>query len=115
MEKLVTFFVLLAIAFSTVQGAPHEEAHHDREEEHLEYLHDREFHLWLYEYYDGGKEHWADIYHTWRKNADYVKEHNSLGHLSYKLSLNKFAHMVSIILLYFSRKFHTCTYIPILG
>ena len=95
MDKIAVFFVLVVVAFSNVQSLPQDHDHHVVHGDDLEYLHDREFHLWLYEYYEGDKEHWAEIYPTWKKNAEFVKEHNSLGHLSYRLSLNKFAHLVS--------------------
>ena len=62
----------------------------------LEYLHDWEFHMWLYEYYKGDSSSYAEIYPMWKKNAEFVKEHNSLGQLSYKLSLNKFARLVRL-------------------
>lgn len=95
MEKLVILFVLVTVAFSNVQSLNHDQ--HVHEEDTQEYLHDREFHMWIYEYYEGGKEHWGEMYPMWKKNAEFVKEHNSLGHLSYKLSLNKFAHLVSTL------------------
>ena len=58
-----------------------------------DYLRDEEFQLWVSQHYDGRSD-LDDIYPTWRKNADFVKHQNSL-HLSYSLSVNKFAHLVS--------------------
>lgn len=37
----------------------------------------------------------SEIYPVWRRNAEFVDYKNSLG-LSYSLSLNQFAHLVSI-------------------
>ena len=68
MEKLTIFFVLVAVAYSNVQSLPQD--HHMVPEEDLEYLHDREFQLWLYEYYEGDREHWAEMYPTWKKNTE---------------------------------------------
>ena len=59
-----------------------------------DYQEDVEFQQWVSQYYrDGGSL--AEIYPTWRRNADFVKHHNSLG-LSYTLTVNKFAHLVSV-------------------
>eukprot|EP00731_Ephydatia_muelleri_P029307 Em0020g951a len=47
--------------------------------------------LWLEKYYDGGNDP-GKMYPSWRKNADFVNQHNAEGH-SYTVSLNKFAHL----------------------
>jgi len=61
----------------------------------LSYREDEEFLRWCTEFYDSEDDNdLARIYPTWRENADYVQRQNSLG-LSYTLSLNKFAHLVS--------------------
>ena len=81
--KCATILLLLAVACSTFQKG-----------EGLGYLQDDEFQTWVSQYY-GGSENLAEIYPTWRRNADFVKHHNMLG-LSYTLSVNKFAHLVSL-------------------
>ena len=81
--KCATLLLLLAVACSTFQKG-----------EGLDYLQDDEFQAWVSQYY-GGSENLAEIYPTWRRNADFVKHHNMLG-LSYTLSVNKFAHLVSL-------------------
>ena len=58
----------------------------------LGYAEDVEFLQWSSLYYRG-KEGLADIYPVWRRNAEFVREHNSLG-LSYSVEMNKFGHMV---------------------
>ena len=58
-----------------------------------DFLSDEEFQLWVSEHYDGRID-LEEVYPTWRKNADFVKQHNSLQ-LSYSLSMNKFGHLVS--------------------
>ena len=59
------------------------------------YQEDGEFSQWLSQHHGQGDNlQLEDIYPTWRKNADLVEHHNSLG-LSYSLALNKFAHLVS--------------------
>jgi cathepsin L len=50
-----------------------------------------EFHNWAAEYIPEVKEP-DHHYHQWKKNKDYIKHHNSLGH-HYKLKLNQFSHM----------------------
>ena len=80
--KHATIHLLLALACSTFQ-----------EGEGLDYLQDDEFIEWVSKYYKDG-ENLAEVYPTWRSNADFVKHHNSLG-LTYTLSVNKFAHLVS--------------------
>ena len=61
----------------------------------LSYGEDEEFLRWCADFYDSEDDNdLARIYPTWRENADYVQRQNSLG-LSYTLSLNKFAHLVS--------------------
>ena len=62
--------------------------------EGLGYAEDVEFLQWSSLYYRG-KEGLEDIYPVWRKNAEFVREHNSLG-LSYSVEMNKFGHMVVI-------------------
>ena len=61
----------------------------------LDYRNDSEFMLWLEKYYDGGNDP-GKMYPSWRKNADFVNQHNAEGH-SYTVSLNKFAHLVSAV------------------
>ena len=80
--KCAILLMLLAVAWSTFQ-----------EGEGLDYLQDEEFQAWVSQYYGDG-ENLAEIYPTWRRNADFVKHQNTLG-LSYTLSVNKFAHLVS--------------------
>ena len=60
--------------------------------ESLGYAEDVEFLQWSSLYYRG-KEGLEDIYPVWRRNAEFVREHNSLG-LSYSVEMNKFGHMV---------------------
>ena len=61
----------------------------------VNYREDEDFLRWCAEFYDSEDDNdLARIYPTWRENADYVQRQNSLG-LSYTLSLNKFAHLVS--------------------
>lgn len=81
--KCAIVLLLLAVACSSSQ-----------EGEGLDYLQDEEFQSWISQYYRGG-ENLAEIYPTWRRNADFVKHQNTLG-LSYILSVNKFAHLVSL-------------------
>ena len=81
--KLAIIHLLLAVACSTFQAG-----------EGLDYLKDEEFQEWISNYYGDG-ENLAEIYPTWRRNADFVKHQNALG-LSYTLSVNKFAHLVSM-------------------
>ena len=59
----------------------------------LDYLKDDEFHQWVSKYHKDG-ENLAEIYPTWRRNADFVKQHNSQDH-SFTVAVNKFAHLVS--------------------
>ena len=59
-----------------------------------QYLKDDEFLAWVNQYNRGGDD-LEEIYPIWRRNADFVNEHNSLGY-SYTLALNKFAHLVSV-------------------
>ena len=56
------------------------------------YWEDEEFLQWSSRYQPEGNL--ADIYPTWRKNADFVTRHNAQG-LSYTLGMNKFGHLVS--------------------
>ena len=58
-----------------------------------DFLSDKEFQAWVSRHYDGRID-LEEVYPTWRKNADFVKQHNSLQS-SYSLSVNKFAHLVS--------------------
>ena len=80
--KCAILLMLLAVACNTFQ-----------EGEGLDYLQDEEFRAWVSQYYGDG-ENLAEIYPTWRRNADFVKHQNTLG-LPYALSVNKFAHLVS--------------------
>lgn len=81
--KCAIVLLLLAVTCSSSQ-----------EGKGLDYLQDEEFQSWISQYYRGG-ENLAEIYPTWRRNADFVKHQNTLG-LSYTLSVNKFAHLVSL-------------------
>ena len=81
--KHAIIYLLLAVACSTFQ-----------EGEGLDYLQDEEFQEWVSQFYQDGKN-LAQIYPTWRRNADFVRHQNTLG-LSYTLSVNKFAHLVSV-------------------
>ena len=93
-DKLAVLFVLVAaVTLSGVDGLPRKDLHR----EDRDYMLDREFRMWVYEHHHGhmDMEHWAKFYRTWRRNADFVKEHNAFD-FSFKLSLNKFAHMVSV-------------------
>ena len=58
----------------------------------VDYSNDGEFKHWVSQYYNG--DDLEKIYPTWRRNADFVKYHNSLG-LSYTVTMNKFTHLVS--------------------
>ena len=78
-ESMLLSVLTAVICSSTVQG--------------LHYSKDEEFHEWVSQYY-GDRDDLAEIYSTWRKNADFVKEHNSLG-LSYTVAVNQFTHLVS--------------------
>ena len=61
----------------------------------LNYNQDETFLQWCAEFCESQTEEYLTrIYPVWKKNADYIEEQNSLG-LSYTLSLNKFAHLVS--------------------
>lgn len=61
----------------------------------LKYEDDQTFLEWCAEFCElQTEEYLARIYPTWKTNADYVEQQNSLG-LSHTLSLNKFAHLVS--------------------
>ena len=64
----------------------------------LDYQNDHEFMHWLSRYHDIRSDP-GKIYPSWKKNAEFVKQHNAEGH-SYTLSLNKFAHLVSAVLCY---------------
>ena len=78
---LLTTVCLAFLALDGAYGRPH--------------LRDEAFLQWGARYL-GGTENdveLAEVYATWRDNAAFVERHNSRG-LSYKLSLNKFAHMV---------------------
>ena len=77
-QGLAAVLLLVAVCSTGVQGVSYQE--------------DKEFNQWLSQQRDNLQL--EDIYPTWRKNADLVKHHNSLG-LSYTLALNKFAHLVS--------------------
>ena len=86
--RFAFFTVLLAIAASTASVA----------EEMVDslqdlYLKDDEYLQWVSKFYKDGAS-LAEIYPTWRKNADFVKHHNSLQDLSYTVSLNQYAHLV---------------------
>ena len=59
----------------------------------LDHLKDDEFRQWVSKYHKDG-ENLAEIYPTWRRNADFVKRHNSQDH-SFTVAVNKFAHLVS--------------------
>ena len=59
----------------------------------MDYLKDKEFQEWVSKYKKGG-ENLAEIYPTWRRNADFVKRHNVQDH-SFTVAVNKFAHLVS--------------------
>ena len=58
------------------------------------YSEDAAFLQWSAQYFHGSSEDLARVYPTWKKNAEFVEQQNSLG-LSYRVSLNKFAHLVS--------------------
>ena len=63
----------------------------------LSYRDDEHFLSWCSEFCESEEDGYrARIYPTWRENADYVQKHNALG-LSYSLSLNRFAHLVSLL------------------
>lgn len=62
----------------------------------VDYSNDGEFKQWVSQYYNG--DDLEKIYPTWRRNADFVKYHNSLD-LSYTVAMNKFTHLVSNLLL----------------
>jgi hypothetical protein len=65
----------------------------------LNYRQDESFLSWCAEFCElESDEYLSRIYPTWKQNADYVAEQNSLG-LPYSLTLNKFAHLVKITLL----------------
>ena len=81
--KCAIVLLLLAVACSSSQ-----------EGERLDYLLDEEFQSWISQY-SRDDENLAEIYPTWRRNADFVKHQSTLG-LSYTLSVNKFAHLVSL-------------------
>ena len=59
-----------------------------------DYVKDEEFHQWVSKFYKDG-ENLAEVYPIWRRNADFVKHHNSLQGLSYTVSLNQYAHLVN--------------------
>ena len=59
--------------------------------EGLSYRDDVEFLQWSSVHVEGTKD-LAEIYPMWRKNAEFVREQNSL--LSYNLAMNKFGHLV---------------------
>ena len=69
----------------------------------LDYQNDHEFMHWLSRYHDIRSDP-SKIYPSWKKNAEFVKQHNAEGH-SYTLSLNKFAHLVSAVLCYLAKSF----------
>ena len=58
----------------------------------LDYSSDEEFKQWVSQHYNG--DNLEEIYPTWRRNADFVKHHISLG-LSHTFAVNKLAHLVS--------------------
>ena len=60
---------------------------------HGDYQNDREFMQWLSTYHYGESDP-GKMYSSWKKNAEFIKQHNAGGH-SYTLSLNQFAHLVS--------------------
>lgn len=63
-----------------------------------EFREDQQFLEWCSQYMRGESDAYlAEIYPTWRENADFVQHHNSLG-LSYTLSMNQFGHLVIISL-----------------
>ena len=63
----------------------------------LSYRDDEHFLSWCAKFCGSEEDEYrARIYPTWRENADYVQKHNALG-LSYSLSLNGFAHLVSLL------------------
>lgn len=63
-----------------------------------DFKHDSQFLEWCSQYFKGQTdEQLAEIYPTWRENADFVQHHNSLR-LSYTLSMNHFGHLVIILL-----------------
>lgn len=80
--KMNYVILLLAVICSIAIGAP----------ESLDHTDDGEFMQWVSRYYDG--DDLERIYPTWRRNADFVKHHNSLS-LSYTVAMNKFVHLVS--------------------
>lgn len=85
-QRVATALLLVAVCSTGVQGVSYQE--------------DEEFNRWLSQHHGQGDNlQLEDIYHTWRKNADLVEHHNSLG-LSYSLALNKFAHLVSTTISY---------------
>ena len=86
--KHAVICLLLAVVCSTFQ-----------EGEGPDHLQDGEFLEWVSQYHGDG-DNLAQIYPTWRRNADFVKHQNTLG-LSYTLSVNKFAHLVSVDDTYF--------------
>ena len=59
------------------------------------YLQDERFLRWSETHLKAGSANLAEIYPTWRRNAEFVNRQNALG-LSYTVSLNAFAHMVSV-------------------
>ena len=79
--NLFLISVLVAVISTTVLA-----------EKGLDYQKDEDFQQWVSKYNKYGED-LAEIYPTWRRNADFVKHHNSLG-LSHTVSLNEFAHLV---------------------
>lgn len=60
----------------------------------LSYANDDEFQQWVLQYFTGASaDDLEEIYPIWRKNAEFVKYHNSLG-LTYTLGMNKYSHLV---------------------
>ena len=61
----------------------------------LDYAKDAAFQSWCMQFCEKtNPDYLSRIYPTWRRNADYVAQQNRLE-LSYSVSLNRFAHLVS--------------------
>ena len=91
MRALPASSVLFALCMCLVPFAQVQE-----DDSLLNYRQDEPFLRWCAQYCESeSNEYRARIYPTWKKNAEYVAEQNSLG-LPYSLALNKFAHLVRI-------------------
>lgn len=58
----------------------------------FDYWEDEAFLQWVGAYLEEGSSDLKEIYPQWKKNAEFVDMHNSLG-LSYSLSMNQFGHL----------------------